>query len=45
MRSTKSSNSFVAPRLPAYDGGRALALSTALVGVGYGMNAFAGSLP
>ncbi len=35
----------IAPRLQAYDGARVLALSTLLVGVGYGMNAFAGSLP
>jgi MFS family permease len=35
----------IAPRLPAYDGARVLALSTLLVGLGYGMNAFAGSIP
>jgi MFS family permease len=35
----------IAPRLPHYDGARVLALSTLLVGLGYGMNAFAGSMP
>ncbi len=34
----------IAPRLHAYDGARVLALSTLLVGVGYGLNWFAGSL-
>jgi MFS family permease len=35
----------VAPKLQAYDGARVLALSTLLVGVGYGLNWFAGSVP
>jgi len=35
----------VAPRLQDFDGARVLALSTLLVGVGYGMNVFAGSIP
>jgi MFS family permease len=35
----------IAPKLQAYDGARVLALSTLLVGVGYGMNWFAGSVP
>jgi MFS family permease len=35
----------IAPKLQAYDGARVLALSTLLVGVGYGMNWFAGSIP
>ncbi len=35
----------LAPRLHDYDGARVLALSSVLVGLGYGMNVFAGSLP
>jgi MFS family permease len=35
----------LSPRLPAHDGARVLALSTLLIGLGYGMNAFAGSIP
>jgi MFS family permease len=35
----------IAPRLPAFDGARVLALSTLLIGVGYGLNTFAGSIP
>jgi MFS family permease len=35
----------LAPRLRFQDGARALALSTVLIGAGYGMNVFAGSLP
>jgi MFS family permease len=35
----------LSPRLPAYDGARVLALSSVLVGLGYGLNSFGGSLP
>ncbi len=35
----------LAPRLPRHDGANVLALSAVLVGLGYGMNAFQGSLP
>jgi len=35
----------LAPRLHEHDGARVLALSSVLIGVGYGLNAFAGSLP
>jgi MFS family permease len=35
----------LAPYLPRHDGARVLALSAVMVGLGYGMNAFAGSLP
>jgi len=35
----------IAPRLHEYDGARVLALSSVLVGLGYGLNFFAGSLP
>lgn len=35
----------LSPRLHEHDGARVLALSSVLIGVGYGLNAFAGSLP
>jgi MFS family permease len=35
----------IAPRLHEFDGARVLALSAVLVGLGYGLNFFAGSLP
>jgi MFS family permease len=35
----------LSPRLPAFDGAKVLALSTLLIGLGYGCNVFAGSLP
>lgn len=35
----------LAPRLVAHDGARVLALSSVLIGLGYGMNFFQGSIP